>query len=106
LIKWEGFPHNKNTWEPPENVSDYDIQSFKATYIGNQLVKVLKEREGYHTTEYYVRWTAQWDWTRPARKWAWLEELHVSKDKVAKYLSQKARAPDQHQQKKDRRRRS
>jgi hypothetical protein len=106
LIKWEGFPHNKNTWEPPENVSDYDIQSFKATYTGNQLVEVLKEREGSHTTEYYVRWTAQWDRTRPARKWAWLEEHHVSKDKVAEYLSKKARAPDEHQQKKDRRRRS
>ena len=46
LVKWEGFPHSQNTWEPVTNLSNVRdlVKRFNKQYEANQLMSNMREQ--------------------------------------------------------------
>ncbi|TLS20465.1 uncharacterized protein PpBr36_11346 [Pyricularia pennisetigena] len=56
-VKWKGFPHEDNTWEPQGNISEDLIKSFETTFEGNHAgVQVLDKRKLCGNVEYLIEW--------------------------------------------------
>jgi hypothetical protein len=46
LVKWDGYPHSSNTWEPSENLQEYAadiIENFERQQRENKTKKMLKK---------------------------------------------------------------
>ncbi|TLS20461.1 uncharacterized protein PpBr36_11343, partial [Pyricularia pennisetigena] len=57
LVKWKGFPHEDNTWEPRGNISEDLIKSFESNFEGNHAgVRLLDKRKWAGNVKYLVEW--------------------------------------------------
>ncbi|KAN0101619.1 Protein of unknown function (DUF3435) domain containing protein [Hyaloscypha variabilis] len=74
LVKWKGFPHEENTFEPPENVGKELMQDFEATWQGNLGVRLLKKRVQKGKVEYLVEWKGC-----PKNDNSWEKEATISR---------------------------
>jgi hypothetical protein len=82
LVKWEGFPDEKNTWEPQQNIITKKlVQDFEASYRGNHLgVRLLKKRVRKGKAEYFVEWKG-----RPKKDNSWEKEATISRERITEF---------------------
>ncbi|ELQ32588.1 hypothetical protein OOU_Y34scaffold01088g1 [Pyricularia oryzae Y34] len=87
LVKWKGFPHEDNTWEPRGNISEDLIKSFESNFEGNHAgVRLLDKRKWAGNVEYLVEWKG-----RPKGERSWEKAKTLSSARVREY---EARARD------------
>jgi hypothetical protein len=84
LVKWEGLPHEENTWQKPNDVSPELVTAFEATYKykGNHLgvMQLLKKRVWRKRVEYWVQWMG-----RPASDNSWQGENTLSRERIIEF---------------------
>jgi len=84
LVKWEGFPHEENTWQKPNDISSELVTAFEATYKyqGNHLgvMQLLKKRVWRKRVEYWVQWMG-----RPESDNSWQGETTLSRERIMEF---------------------
>ena len=87
LVKWKGFPHEDNTWEPRSNISEDLIKSFESNFEGYHAgVRLFDKRKWAGKVEYSVEWKG-----RPKGETSWEKAKTLSSARVREY---EARAKD------------
>jgi hypothetical protein len=79
LVKWEGYPDNKNSWV--HNISEEPVKAYTAT--AEQILKKHRVRLGRRkklVTQYLVRWGGY-----PDDQNIWLNEDHTHENLIEAY---------------------
>jgi hypothetical protein len=81
LLKWEGYPNNKNLWARKANIDPIMVDHYNSSYKRNHLgVKLVNDRIQRGKKEYEIKWLR-----RPASENSWLKKDDISTEKIKEY---------------------